>query len=85
MRNTEKILKPFHERKSDFLYQQIHKNSQCQIAIVYTQHPIDKAGSTNSFNSEDAFAKVSLCAEKLKLFINFSDSKENENNVDAAG
>ena len=34
------------------------------------QHPIDKAGSTTSFSSEDAFPEVSLPAEKLKLLIN---------------
>ena len=49
------------------------------------QHQIDKAGSTTSFSSEDAFHKVSLPAEKLKLFINVSDSKKNENNVDVTG
>ena len=40
------------------------------------QNPIDKAGSTpsTSFSSEDAFPMVSLPAEKLKLFINLSDS-----------
>ena len=36
------------------------------------QNPIYKAGSTTSFSSEDAF-------EKLNIFINVSDSKENEN------
>ena len=43
------------------------------------QNPIYKAGSTTSFSSEDAFPKVSLSAEKLNIFINVSDSKENEN------
>ena len=33
------------------------------------QHPIDKADSKTSFSSEDAFPKVSLSAEKLKLFM----------------
>ena len=46
------------------------------------QHPIDKAGSTTSVSSEDAFPKVSLPAEKLKLFINVSDNKKNKNIVD---
>ena len=40
---------------------------------------------TKTFSSEDAFPKVSLPAEKPKLFINVSDSKENENNVDVTG
>ena len=41
------------------------------------QHSIDKAGSTTSFSSEEAFPIVNLSDEKLKLFINDSDSKEN--------
>ena len=49
------------------------------------QDLIYKAGSTTSFSSEDAFPKVSLPAEKLKVFVGVSDSKENENNVDVTG
>ena len=49
------------------------------------QHPIGKAGSATSFNFEDFFPSVSLSAKKLKLFLNDSDSKENENNVDVTG
>ena len=49
------------------------------------QHPIDKAGSINSFISEDVLPRVTFPAEKLKLFISVSDSKENENALDVAG
>ena len=49
------------------------------------RHLIDKAGSTTSFSSEDVFPSVSLSVKKLKLFINDSDSKENENNIDVIG
>ena len=49
------------------------------------QHPIDKAGSTTSFSSENTFSSVNLSAEKLKSFINDSDNKENENNIDTTG
>ena len=49
------------------------------------RHPFDKAGSTISFSSEDAFPSVSLSAKNPKLFIDDSDSKENENNVDITG
>ena len=49
------------------------------------QHLIDKASSDASFSFEDAFPKVSLSAEKLKIIINASDSKENENNCDVTG
>ena len=49
------------------------------------QHSIAKAGSTTSFSSENAFSKIRLSAEKLNIFINVSDSKENENNVDVTG
>ena len=49
------------------------------------QHPIAKAGSTTSFSSENAFSKIRLSAEKLNIFINVSDSKGNENNVDVTG
>ena len=41
------------------------------------QHSVDKTGSTTSFSSEDAFPIANLSDEKLKLFINDSDSKEN--------
>ena len=41
------------------------------------QHPIAKAGSTTSFSSENAFSKIRFSAEKLNIFINVSDSKEN--------
>ena len=49
------------------------------------QHPIGEAGSATSFSFEDFFPSVSLSAKKLKLFLNDSDSKENENNVDVTG
>ena len=39
------------------------------------QHPIGKTCSKNSFSSEDAFPNVSSSAEKLKLYVNVSDSK----------
>ena len=85
MRNKDKILKHFYERKKEFLYQQIYENLQCQVASHSLQHPIDKAGSATSLRCKDGFPKVNLPAEKLKLFINVSDSKENENNVDVTG
>ena len=39
------------------------------LGIYGLQHQIDKAGSATSFSSKDTFPKVSLPAEKLKLFI----------------
>ena len=39
------------------------------------------ADSTTSFTFKDAFPKFTFSAEKLKLVINVSVSKENENNV----
>ena len=42
---------------------------------------IDKAGSATSLSPEDAFPSVILFVKKLKLFINDSNSKENENSV----
>ena len=42
---------------------------------------IGKAGSATSLSSEDAFPSVILFVKKLNLFINNSNSKENENNV----
>ena len=47
------------------------------------RHQINKAGSTTSFSSENSFPSASLSVEKLKPFINDSDNKQNENNVDA--
>ena len=47
-------------------------------------HQIDKAGSTTSFSSNDPFPSVRLFAKKLKLFVNDSNSNENEN-VDVTG
>ena len=41
------------------------------------RHPIDKAGSTNSSSSEDAFSSASLSSKKLTLCANDSGSKEN--------
>ena len=49
------------------------------------RQPIDKAGSTTLFSSEDAFPSVILSVKKPKLFIKNSDSKENKNNVDVTG
>ena len=39
------------------------------LGIYGLQHQTDKAGSATSFSSKDTFPKVSLPAEKLKLFI----------------
>ena len=39
-----------------------------------------KAGSTNSFNFNDAFPSASLFAKKMKLCVNGSYNKENDNN-----
>ena len=39
------------------------------------KYPIEKPCSTISFSSEDAFPNDSLSAEKLKIYINVSDSK----------
>ena len=47
-----------------------------------SRHPIDKVGLTTLFSSEDTFPSTSLSAEKLKPFINDSDSKEN---IDTTG
>ena len=44
------------------------------------RHPVDKAGSTTSFSSENTFPRVSLSAEKLKSFINGNNNKLSENN-----
>ena len=41
------------------------------------QHSIDKASSTATFSSEDAFPIVNWADKNLTLFINDSDSKEN--------
>ena len=50
------------------------------------QHPIGKTCSKTSFSSEDAFPNVSSSAEKLKLYVNVSDSKQNDkNNVTVTG
>ena len=53
--------------------------------LLSLRHPLDKVGSTLSFSSEDAFPSVSLSAKNPKRFIDDSDSKENENNVDITG
>lgn len=42
------------------------------------RHPIDNAGSTTLFSSEDAFLGVILSTKKLILFIDDSDIKEIE-------
>ena len=56
------------------------------LSTYSLQHPIGKACSKTSFSSEDAFPNVSLSAEKLKLYINVSDSKQNDkNNVTVTG
>ena len=47
--------------------------------------PIDNAGTTTSFSSDEAFHGVTLSVKKLKLFVSESDSKENENEVDVTG
>ena len=74
MRNNDKSLEHSHERKRRFF---ISIDIQKSSMLGSLQHSIDKAGSTISFSSEDAFPIVNLSDEKLKLFINDSDSKEN--------
>ena len=64
-----------------YIYIYIYK----YLVLFILRHPFDKAGSTMSFSSEDAFPSVSLSAKNPKLFIDDSDSKENENNVDITG
>lgn len=44
-------------------------------------HPIDKAGRTTLFSSENTFSTGSLSAKKLKSFINDNDNKDNQNNA----
>ena len=82
--NKDKILKHFYEGKKR-LFISIDIRKPPMLGSYSLQHPIDEAGSTNSFSSEDASPKVSLPAKKLKPFINDSDSKENENNVVVTG
>ena len=56
------------------------------LSTYSLQHAIEKPCSKTSFNSEDAFPNVSLSAEKLKLYINVSDSKQNDKiNVTVTG
>ena len=55
---------------------------QESLMVTSLRHPINKAGSTTSFNFENAFPSVSLSAKELKLFINDSGSKENKNKID---
>ena len=74
MRNNDKSLKHSHERKRRFF---ISIDIQKSSMLGSLQHSVDKTGSTTSFSSEDAFPIVNLSDEKLKLFINDSDSKEN--------
>ena len=79
--------------EKDFISIEIRK-----VAILGSlQHPINKAcstklvhrsyivASTTSFSSDYAFPNVNIFAKKLKLLINDSDSKENENNVNVTG
>ena len=58
---------------------------QKPLILGCLQHPIDNAGSTTSFSSDAAFPSVSLSAKKLKLFVNDSDSKEDENKANVTG
>ena len=58
---------------------------QESLMVPSLRHPIDKAGSTTSFNFEDPFPSVSLSDKELKLFINDSGSKENKNKIDITG
>ena len=73
-----KGLKHYYDRKK-ILFISIDIRKPPMLGSYSLQNPIYKAGSTTSFSSEDAFPKVSLSAEKLNIFINVSDSKENEN------
>ena len=81
VKNKDKSLKQIYYRKKK-LYQQLYESLQCQV-VHDTRLTI--AGLTTSFSSEDAFPSVSLPAEKLKPFINDSDSKQNKSNVDVTG
>ena len=45
------------------------------LSTYSLQHPIGKPCSKTSFSSENAFPNVSWSAEKLKLYINVSESK----------
>ena len=64
--------------------QQIYEHLQYQVQFT-TPNRQSLSWLTTSFSSEDAFPKVSLSAEKLKLFVNINDSKENKNNVNFTG
>ena len=66
-----KGLKHYYDRKKYFFIS-IDIRKPPMLGSYSLQNPIYKAGSTTSFSSEDAF-------EKLNIFINVSDSKENEN------
>ena len=70
----DKILKHYYDRKNaSFTSRNIRKS----LILGSQRHLIDKAASTTSFRSEDSFPSVSLSAEKVKLFMNDSDSKGN--------
>lgn len=43
------------------------------FSLTYFRHSM-----TTSFSFKDAFPSVSLCAKKLKLFVNDSNNKDNE-------
>ena len=79
MRNKDKSFKHSYERKRRLFISIDTWKSPMSGSL---QHPIDKACSTTSFSSEDTFPSVNLSAKILKPFINDSDSKGNENNVD---
>ena len=49
------------------------------------QRQIEKTASGTWFSSENTFVMVNLPAVKMEIFINFSDSEENGNNVDVTG
>ena len=66
-----KGLKHYYDRKKYFFIS-IDIRKPPMLGSYSLQNPIYKAGSTTSFSSEDAF-------EKQNIFINVSDSKENEN------
>lgn len=49
------------------------------------QRQIEKTASATWFSFENTFLMVNLPAERLKIFINVSDSEENGNNADVTG
>ena len=83
-RTRERKIKSLHivMREENNFY--IHRHAKAPI-LGCLQHPIDSAGSTTLFSSDPAFPSVSLSAKKLKLFVNDSDSKENENKANVTG